>query len=128
MPDKSFTVSVEPKVLVWARESIGMNVDDVAKRIKKITANTIENWEKGKEKPAFSHLERLASIYKRPLSAFLLPAPPEEPPFPTDFLTLPSDEEKPLHPKTHLAIRKARRFQYSAIELVKELGEPVRKL
>ncbi len=128
MPDKSFTVSVEPKVLIWARRSIGMNLNDVAKKIKKITANTIENWEKGKEKPTLSYLERLTSIYKRPLSAFLLPEPPAEPPFPTDFRTLPLQEKKPIHPKTHLVIRKARRFQYSAIELIKELGEPGRKL
>ncbi|PIW68819.1 MAG: hypothetical protein COW10_00460, partial [Candidatus Omnitrophica bacterium CG12_big_fil_rev_8_21_14_0_65_42_8] len=31
-------------------------------------------------------------------------------------------------PKTYLAIRKARRFQYSAIELIKELGEESKKL
>ncbi len=33
-----------------------------------------------------------------------------------------------LKPKTYLAIRKARRFQYSAIELIKELGEESKKL
>ena len=128
MPAKSFIVSVEPKVLVWARESIGMNINDVAKKIRKITANTIGDWEKGKEKPTFAHIKRLAFIYKRPLAAFLLPSPPKEPPFPTDFRTLPSDEKKLLHPKTYLAIRKARRFQYSAIELIKELDEPTKKL
>jgi len=128
MPDKSFTVSIEPEVLIWARKSIGMGEDDVAKRIKDITTNTIENWEKGKANPTFSQLERLAFIYKRPITAFLLPTPPKEPPFPTDYRTLPSEKKKPLHPKTHLAIRKARRFQYSAVELIKELGEPIKKL
>ncbi len=129
MPVKSFKVSVEPKVLEWARKSIGMSRDDVAKRIKteNITAKTIENWEKG-EKPTFAHIERLASIYKRPVTAFLLPVPPKEPPFPTDFRTHPSEKEKSLNPKTYLAIRKARRFQYSAIELVRVLGESIKKL
>lgn len=128
MPYKSLEVAVEPNVLKWARKTIGMNINDVAKKIKKITANTIENWEKGEGKPTISHLERLASIYKRPLTAFLLPAPPEEPPIPTDFRTRPSEEEKTLNPKTYLAIRKARRFQYSVIELMRELGEPIKKL
>jgi Zn-dependent peptidase ImmA (M78 family) len=128
MSYKSFTISVEPNVLIWARKSIGMRIGDVAKRIKGITVTTIENWEKGIEKPIFSHLERLAFIYKRPISAFLLSTPPKETPLPTDFRTLPSNKKKPLHPKTYLAIRKARRFQYSAIELIKELGEPVKKL
>ena len=128
MPDKSFAVSVEPKVLIWARESIGMNLNDVAKEIKKITATTIGNWEKGEKEPTFSHLERLASIYKRPVTAFLLPAPPKEPPFPTDFRTRPSDGQKPLNPKTYLVIRKARRLQYSAIELIRGLNEPIKNL
>ena len=128
MPDKSFTVSIEPEVLIWARKSIGMDFNDVAKKLKEITANTIENWEKGKERPTFSQLQRLSFIYKRPITAFLFPTPPKEPPFPTDFRTLPSKEKKPLNPKTYLAIRKARRFQYSVIELSRELGDPIKKL
>ena len=130
MSSKSFNVSVEPAVLIWARESIGMSIDAVAKKIKEITINTIKEWEKkdGAVKPTFAQIEKLSKIYKRPLSAFLLPAPPKEAPFPKDFRTLPSEEKQSLNPKTYLAIRKARRFQYSAIELIKELGEESKKL
>jgi Zn-dependent peptidase ImmA (M78 family) len=130
MSGKSFNVSVEPAVLIWARESIGLSVDDVVKKIGGVTINTIKSWEaKGStEKPTFAQVEKLSKIYKRPLSAFLLPAPPKESPFPKDFRTLPSEEEPSLNPKTYLAIRKARRFQYSAIELIKELGEERKKL
>jgi Zn-dependent peptidase ImmA (M78 family) len=129
MSSKSFNVSVEPSVLIWARESIWMSIDVVAKKINGITINTIKEWEKkgSAVKPSFAQIEKLSSIYKRPLSAFLLPAPPKEP-FPEDFRTLPSKEKQPLKPKTYLAIRKARRFQYSAIELIKELGEEGKKL
>jgi Zn-dependent peptidase ImmA (M78 family) len=127
---KSFNVSVEPAVLIWARESIGLSVNDVVKKISGITINTIKGWETkgGTQKPTFAQVEKLSKIYKRPLSAFLLPAPPKEPPFPKDFRKLPSDEKQSLNPKTYLAIRKARRFQYSAIELIKELGEESKKL
>ncbi len=97
MSSKSFNVSVEPTVLVWARESIGMTIDEVAKKIKDTTAKTVKNWEKGKEKPTFAQIERLSFIYKRPLSAFLLSAPPIEPPFPTDFRTLSTNKKKPIH-------------------------------
>ncbi len=129
MSGKSFKVSVEPAVLTWARESIGMSIEAVVQKIKGITVNTIKEWEKKDStlKPTFAQIERLSTIYKRPLSAFLLPAPPKEP-FPEDFRTLPSKEKQSLKPKTHLAIRKARRFQYSAIELIKELGEESKKL
>jgi Zn-dependent peptidase ImmA (M78 family) len=130
MSSKTFNVSVEPAVLIWARESIGMSIDAVAKKIKGITINAIKEWEKknGVVKPTFAQIEKLSTVYKRPLSAFLLPEPPKEPPFPTDFRTLPSEEKQSLKPKTYLAIRKARRFQYSAIELIKELGEESKKL
>jgi len=130
MSSKSFTVSVEPAVLIWARESIGMSIDAVVKKIKGITVNTIKEWEKrgGAIKPTFAQIEKLSKIYKRPLSAFLLPTPPKEPPFPKDFRTLPSEKKQSLRPKTYLVIRKARRFQYSAIELIKELGEESKKL
>ncbi|MDI6732460.1 MAG: XRE family transcriptional regulator [Planctomycetota bacterium] len=130
MTSKSFSVPVEPTVLIWARKSIGMSEEEVIKRIKGITVNTIKEWEKkgGQVNPTFAQVERLSAIYKRPLTAFLLPAPPKEAPFPKDFRTLPSDERKPLHPKTYLVIRKARRFQYSAMELIKELREPSKKV
>jgi Zn-dependent peptidase ImmA (M78 family) len=130
MSSKSFNVSVEPDVLIWARESIGMSIDAVVKKIKGITINTIKEWEKkdGAVKPTFAQIEKLSTVYRRPLSAFLLPSPPKEPPFPKDFRTLPSEEKQSLKPKTYLAIRKARRFQYSAIELIKELGEESKKL
>lgn len=129
MSSKLFTVSVEPTVLMWARKSIGMSIDEVVKKIKGVTINAIEEWEKkdSAAKPTFAQVERLAMIYRRPLSAFLLPAPPEED-FPKDFRTLPSKEEQPLKPKTYLAIRKAKRFQYSAKELIKELGAESKKL
>jgi Zn-dependent peptidase ImmA (M78 family) len=130
MSGKSFSVSVEPTVLTWARESIGLSIDEVVKKIRGITINTIKGWEtKGSAvKPTFAQIEKLSKIYRRPLSAFLLPAPPKEPPPPKDFRKHPSEENLLLKPKTHLAIRKARRFQYAAIELIKELGEESKKL
>ena len=130
MSNKSFNVSVEPAVLIWARESIGMSIDEVVKKIKGITINTIKEWENktGAGKPTFAQIETLSKIYKRPLSAFLLPAPPKEPPSPKDFRTFPTEEKQSLKPKTYLAIRKAKRFQYSAIEMIKELGEESKKL
>lgn len=130
MSTKSSEINIEPKVLKWARESIGLSINEASEKIKGVTTDTIEKWEKkdGKASLTFAQLERLSMIYKRPLSAFLLSVPPQEAPFPKDFRTFPSDEKKPLHPKTYLAIRKARRFQYSVMELIKELGEPSKKL
>jgi Zn-dependent peptidase ImmA (M78 family)/DNA-binding XRE family transcriptional regulator len=125
MPQKSLEVVVEPKVLIWARESVGMNIGEVAKRIK-TSEDTVNKWESGQKKPTLIQLEKLAkTIYKRPLAAFFLPEPPEELPLPEDFRTLPLDKRRPFSPKTRLAIRRARRLQSLASELAKSLNRKI---
>jgi Zn-dependent peptidase ImmA (M78 family)/transcriptional regulator with XRE-family HTH domain len=118
MSRKSFEVGVEPEVLVWARESMGMDTAEVAGRFN-LSENTIKRWESGHKKPTIVQVKKLAEIYKRPLAAFFLPEPPKEPPFPNDFRTLPEERRKPFSQKTRLAIRKARRLQSLAMELAR---------
>lgn len=126
MPHKSLEVTVERKVLIWARESIGMNIGEVAKRLN-TSEDTVSKWESGQKRPPLIQLEKLAkTVYKRPLAVFLLSEPPMEPPIPKDFRTELSIKRKPLTPSTLLAIRKARRLQTSAIELNRELGFPIK--
>lgn len=124
----NFNVSVEPKVLEWARRSIGMSQKDVAGEFKFKDETVINAWEQGAKKPTFSQIEKLASLYKRPLAAFLLSKPPLEPPLPKDYRTELSVKHKPLTPNTLLAIRKARRLQVSAVELNKELDYPLKPI
>ncbi len=118
MSRKSFEVDIEPKVLVWARESMGMDVAEVAKRFN-LSENTIKRWESGQKKPTIVQIKKLAKMYKRSLAVFFLPEPPEEPPLPHDFRTLPEERRNPFSSKTRLAIRQARRLQSLAIELAK---------
>lgn len=129
MPHKSLEVTVEPKVLIWARESMGLSKPEVAKKLK-ASEDTVSKWESGQKRPTLIYLEQLArTIYKRPLAAFFLPEPPKDLPFPKDFRSLPPDERKPFSPKTHLAIRRARRLQSLAAELAKSLNrEPILKI
>ncbi len=123
MSRKGLEVAVEPKILQWARESIGRDAGDVARRLK-LSKETIEKWEsESREKtPTLTQLEKLSGLYKRPLAAFFLPEPPKEPPHPKDFRTLPSDQRKPLSPETRLAIRRASRLQSLAAELTENLN------
>lgn len=125
MPRKSLETIVEPKVLVWARESVGLGIQEVAKRLP-TSEDTVRKWESGQKRPTLVQLEKLArTIYKRPLAAFFLSEPPKEPPLPKDFRTLPSDKRKPFSPKTRLAIRRARRLQSLASELAKSLNRKI---
>jgi Zn-dependent peptidase ImmA (M78 family)/transcriptional regulator with XRE-family HTH domain len=124
MPHKSLEVVVEPKVLLWARESIGLGIQEIAKKLK-ISENTIEKWETGQKKPKLTQIEKLAKIYKRPLAVFFLPKPPEDPPLPKDFRSLAMERRAAFSPKARLAIRRARRLQSLAIELAKSLNREI---
>lgn len=120
MSKKSLDIDVSPLILKWARESAGWSVKDTAKKIA-VSAKTIEKWETGKKRLSLSILEKLAVSFKRPLAAFFLPTPPAEPPLPTDFRILPG-QQRILSKTTRLAIRRARRVQSLAGQLMRALG------
>jgi len=118
---RSPSVKVNPHVIRWARESAGLNLSDVARRIK-TSIDTVGAWETGKKCPTFHALEVLASFLKRPLAAFFLPEPPKEKPLPDDFRLLPGTERVPLSSKSRLIVRRAQRLQKLARELLTEMG------
>ncbi len=117
----SFPVNVNPVVLQWARESAGFSVPHVAQRIKR-PENLVGGWESGEPRPTWEDLCKLANLYRRPVASLLLPSPPEEPPVPADFRTLP-DARKSLSPESRLAIRTARWLLGRARELQEQLGD-----
>lgn len=108
---------VQPEVMRWARQSIGLSVSDVALRMKR-PVDDIESWETGNASPSYSQLEKLAyQIYKRPLAVFFLPAPPEEVSPAREFRTLPAEDLQTLVADTHLHIRRAHAYQLALREL-----------
>jgi len=128
MSRKSLEVAIEPKILSWARESIGRSIQEVAKRMS-VSENTVNSWELGEKKPTLLQLEKLAkTIYKRPLAAFFLSTPPIDPPLPADYRVLPTDKKLPFSAKTRLAIRRARRLQTLATELMENLNKGASKV
>ena len=124
MPRKSLEVSIEPKVLIWARESIGLSPIDISKRLD-VSLDLVHRWECAQKRPTLKTVEKLANIYKRPLAVFFLPAPPIEFPLPKDFRCLPTGKKPTLCPKTRLAIRRAHRLQSLVGELVKSLNRKI---
>jgi Zn-dependent peptidase ImmA (M78 family)/DNA-binding transcriptional regulator YiaG len=118
---------VTPKVLVWARTSLGLKPKEAARRLN-VTEARLSEWELGAARPSIPQAERLAGLYKRPLAVFYMPAPPSEPTPPSDYRTLPGHHDESLSPASRLAIRKAQRLQRVARELAHDLGtaRPVR--
>lgn len=113
-------IPVNPTVLKWARESSGVPIEDAAKRLK-VSPAAFSRLEAEKGALTLTQARTLASYFKRPLAAFLLPSPPPEPGPPRDFRTLPRDHGR-LDRKTRLAIRKAQRLRSVAKELMQATG------
>ncbi|WP_045760317.1 ImmA/IrrE family metallo-endopeptidase [Xanthomonas albilineans] len=121
-------VGIQPAVMQWARESIGLTVEDVAERISK-RPDDISNWESGTDAPTYVQLERLAyEVYKRPIAVFFLPKPPEEHRPQSEFRTLPAFDLKNLASDTFLHIRKAHAYQIALAELFDGRNPAQRKL
>lgn len=108
---------VQPALMKWARQSLGMSVEDVAARLKR-PIDEVNAWEAGSSAPTYPQLEKLAyDIYKRPLAVFFLPFPPEEAAPEREFRSLPAADLQTLLPDTHLRIRRAHAYQLALKEL-----------
>ncbi len=108
---KSLPVTgVQPDIFRWARETIGLTLDDVAQKLKR-PVEEIEAWEDGKRAPTYPQLEKLAyQVYKRPLAVFFLPERPVEISPKKEFRTLPEADLNELYPDTHIHFRKAHAY------------------
>jgi Zn-dependent peptidase ImmA (M78 family) len=108
---------VNPNILKWARESIGLTISDVARKTKQKQEN-IEKWESGEECPTYPQLEKLANdIYQRPIAIFFFPEIPSEETTKTAFRTLPSAISTRLPHEIFTLYRKAKVFQINLEEL-----------
>ncbi len=111
------TTGVQPNVLRWARQTIGLSADDVARKLKRPVSD-IEAWESGADSPTYSQLEKLAyDVYKRPLALFFMPEVPAEDMPQHEFRSLPDSDLLSLSPDTRLRIRNAHAYQVALREL-----------
>ena len=88
-------VAVNPEILIWARKTAALSVDEAARKLgfrdtKKRTAteklNMLEN---GETEPSMPQLYKMAKVYFQPLLVFYLNQPPAEIDRGEDFRTLP---------------------------------------
>lgn len=113
----SKATSVNPDVLRWARQSLNLQVDEVAESMNK-NAETIEAWESGDAFPTYVQLEKLAyKIYERPIALFFFPEPPEDEDLEKSFRTLPGAMLNELPPRICRLLRKAEVLQLNLYEI-----------
>lgn len=115
---------IRSELLVWARETAGLSIDEVAHKLDK-DPDLIESWERGAHQPFMGQLRRLADIYKRPLSDFYLPARPQERPIPHDFRRSPGEIAWVYSPALRRQLRLAQERRDLAVALYEELAQPI---
>lgn len=120
----SIRVQIEPKLLVWGRETAGYALDDAAKKIG-VAPDKLAGAELGDVQLTYAQLKKTAEVYKRPLAVFFLDTPPPVPEVVHDFRMSPDFAHRPLSSRLIFEIRKARQHRQEAIELADELGQEI---
>lgn len=117
---------VNPTFLKWARESIGLGIDEAAKKIG-VKNERLQNWESGSERPSYPQIKKISNVYKRSTASFLLKNIPTEPPIPKDFRVIADSEVAQLSSDSRIAIRRARAKRLDAIQMFSLLEVDVKK-
>ncbi|MBI4870188.1 MAG: ImmA/IrrE family metallo-endopeptidase [Candidatus Riflebacteria bacterium] len=115
---------IKSELLVWARESAGMDRDDAAHRLS-VQPGRLQAWEAGSGSPTVNQLRTAAHIYRVPLAAFFLPAaPPVFHPPVEDFRKLPGTLSQGLSSTLQLHVRWALQRRQICLDLHEALHEP----
>ena len=113
---------INPDMLRWARERAGYSVEQVASR-RKVSPETVQQWEQGKRYPTWRQLEDLAhKDYHRATGFFFFDTPPNESTVEDEFRQLPSKLLETLEPDTLYAVRQARIRQADLRMLLGRMG------
>lgn len=114
--------NINPRLLIWARESIGMSIRIAANRLK-ISSERLSDWEKGEQKPTIKQLQKCSIIYRRPLGAFFFAEPPSIPNELHDFRHRPSEYDEEKGHLVQFEIRRARQTRKRYLELLRTTRE-----
>lgn len=122
--------AVTPEILVWARETAGLDVATAARKIGLGAARGLEAadrlaaMERGETSPTRAQLVRMADAYRRPLVTFYLQAPPPRGDRGTDFRT--TTVEPPLEQQAWLdALIREVRARHDLVRAALEEDEDV---
>jgi Zn-dependent peptidase ImmA (M78 family)/DNA-binding XRE family transcriptional regulator len=113
--------------LQWARKAAGLTPGEAARSLQ-IKDQKVIAWEKGTERPSMPQLRKMAIVYKRLLSDFYLPAPPDEAPLPHDFRRLPGDGVFHYGRTLRYQLRQAQQRRDLALDLATEQDVAFREL
>ncbi len=116
-------VPVTAAVVDWAIKESGYAPDELAAQLR-VPPATLRAWATGEALPGFTQLRALAAKLKRPVAAFLLPAPPVSIQPAVAFRSPAGATRRELSPVERRYLREARRLQQFLSWVAQELGEP----
>lgn len=120
----SIPALVEPLVLRWARESIGLDLVAAARKMN-LPDGRVGQWERAEAQPTIAQLRDAATLYKRPLGVFFLPEPPRDFDAMRDFRRHVGAAAGEWSPELHGEYRRAQTQRDNALELAElEDDEP----
>lgn len=114
-------ISINPSLLLWARQESGFELFRVAKRLN-VKPEKVEAWENGEALPTMRQVENLARFFHRPLSVFFLPEPPRLIPLAAEYRRLPHVIPGHESPELRLGLRQMLTRRENALNLMGELG------
>ena len=115
-------VEVEKHILLWARETSGLDIPSVARKVG-TKPDRVQEWEEGSSQPTIKQLRKLARAYMRPIGLFFLPELPEDPESIKDFRRIPDEFAEEMSPALRFEIRLAQNRREQALELMSDLDE-----
>lgn len=113
---RSIPAPVEPAVLRWARESVGLTPLAAARKIN-VPDDRVEQWEAAQAVPTVAQLRAAAKVYRRTLAVFFLSEPPADFDTMRDFRRLPGSGEGGWSVGLHEEYRRAHRQRDHLLEL-----------
>lgn len=123
---------VNPEILIWARETAGLSIADAADKIglsSSETASAIDKlaeFEAGVKSPTRNQLAKIATVYRRPLIAFYMAAPPPRGERGEDFRTHSADVSDRENALLDALLRDIRGRQEMVRSLLEDEEEAVR--
>ncbi len=120
------TINVNPDILVWARETAGLSVDDAANKLQLTTsvrstaAEKLEVLESGEKQPTRNQLNSMSNVYRRPLLAFYMAEPPRTGPRGTDFRQSPDTRSARANAMLDALLRDVRSRQETVRDMLED--------
>ena len=123
--------NINPAILVWARETAGLNLEEAASRLDFIRPSQTESaaqrllaLESGDRMPTRNQLWKIASLYRRPILAFYMKQPPMKGDRGEDFRQTPSSVSRRDNSLLDALLRDIRARQEMIKTLLEDEDDP----